>query len=205
MRTFTGGLSGLLSDRSAAEVTTALAEEGIALDTDTTDTRLSYPVERGNLARNPRETEATSLRDYLQNRARYQLTQRCKLVHRQIADLLGYSERAREVSSEMLGGIQAGLTALDAYNDDVLVAADPDSLAREIGTLFAQFERLVQSIREFYTYLTQVLSRFDLDRGEFQAFKSALLDYLQRSSTRSPDTCHRSLRSWRGLPRASSL
>jgi hypothetical protein len=41
MRTFTGGLSGLLSDRSAAEVTTALAEEGIALDTDTTDTRLS--------------------------------------------------------------------------------------------------------------------------------------------------------------------
>jgi Protein of unknown function (DUF2397) len=114
MRTFTGGLSGLLSDRSAAEVTTALAEKGIALDTDTTDTRLSYPVERGNLARNPRETEAASLRDYLQNRARYQLTQRCKLVHRQIEDLLGHSERAREVSSEMLGGIQAGLTALYA-------------------------------------------------------------------------------------------
>jgi Protein of unknown function (DUF2397) len=36
------------------------------------------------------------------------------------------------------------------------------------------------STREFYTYLTQGLSRFDLDRGEFQAFKSALLDYLQR-------------------------
>ena len=180
MRTFTGGLSGLLSDQSAAEVTTALAEEGITLDTDTTDTRLSYLVEHGNLARSPRETEARSLRDYLQNRARYQLTQRGELVHRQIEDLLGYSESAREVSSEMLGGIQAGLTALDAYDDDVLAAADPDLLAREIGTLFAQFERLVQSTREFYTYLTQVLSRFDLDRGEFQAFKSALLDYLQR-------------------------
>jgi Protein of unknown function (DUF2397) len=70
MRTFTGGLSGLLSDRSAAEVAVTLAEEGIELDTDTTDTRLSYLVEHGNLARSPRETEARSLRDYLQNRAR---------------------------------------------------------------------------------------------------------------------------------------
>jgi hypothetical protein len=32
MRTFTGGLSGLLSDRSAAEVAATLAEEGIGLD-----------------------------------------------------------------------------------------------------------------------------------------------------------------------------
>jgi uncharacterized protein (TIGR02677 family) len=180
MRTFTGGLSGLLSDRSAAEVAATLAEEGIELDTETTDTRLSYLVEHGNLARSPRETEARSLRDYLQNRARYQLTQRGELVHRQIEDLLGYSESAREVSSEMLGGIQAGLAALDGYDDAALAGAEPDLLAREIGTLFAQFERLVQSTREFYTYLTQVLSRFDLDRGEFQAFKGALLDYLQR-------------------------
>ncbi len=65
MRTFTGGLSGLLSDRSAAEVAATLAEEGIELDTETTDTRLSYLVEHGNLARSPRETEARSLRDYL--------------------------------------------------------------------------------------------------------------------------------------------
>jgi hypothetical protein len=180
MRTFTGGLSGLLSDQSAAEVAAALADEGIELDTDTTDARLSYLVEHGNLARSPRETEARSLRDYLQNRARYQLTQRGELVHRQIEDLLAYSESAREVSSEMLGGIQAGLAALDGYDDAALAAAEPDLIAREIGTLFAQFERLVHSTREFYTYLTQVLSRFDLDRGEFQAFKTALLDYLQR-------------------------
>jgi len=71
MRTFTGGLSGLLSDRSAAEVAAMLAEQGIELDKDTTDTRLSYLVELGHLARSPCETEARSLRDYLQNRARY--------------------------------------------------------------------------------------------------------------------------------------
>ncbi|MGH3615322.1 MAG: TIGR02677 family protein, partial [Pseudonocardia sp.] len=53
-------------------------------------------------------------------------------------------------------------------------------LARDIGTVFAQFERLVSSTRDFYTYLSQVLLRYDLDRAEFQVFKTALLDYLQR-------------------------
>lgn len=180
MRIFTLGLSGLLSDQSAAEVEAGLAEQGIELDIDTVDARLSYLVEHGNLARSPRETEARSLSDYLRNRARYQLTQRGELVHRQVEELLGYSESAREVSSEMLGGILSGLTTLDGYDEHALAAADPDQLAREIGTVFAQFDQLVHSTREFYTYLTQVLSRYDLDRGEFQAFKTALLDYLQR-------------------------
>ena len=80
----------------------------------------------------------------------------------------------------MLGGILAGLVQLGRYDDQALPAADTNALAREIGTLFAQFDRLVHSTREFYAYLTQVLSRYDLDRGEFQVFKTALLDYLQR-------------------------
>ena len=66
------------------------------------------------------------------------------------------------------------------YDDAAIAGADPDALAREIATVFAQFERLVSSTREFYTYLAQVLLRYDLDRAEFQAFKTALLDYLQR-------------------------
>ena len=137
-------------------------------------------MEHGNLARSPRETEARTVAEYLRNRARYQLSQRGELVHRQVEELLGYSERAREVSTEMLGGILAGLVQLGRYDDQALPAADTNALAREIGTLFAQFDRLVHSTREFYAYLTQVLSRYDLDRGEFQVFKTALLDYLQR-------------------------
>lgn len=180
MRTFTAGLSGLLSDQSAAEVAARLADEGLEIETDTVDDRLTYLVEHGNLARSPRETEARNLRDYLHNRARYQLTQRGEVVHRQIEELLAHSETAREVSSEMLAGVLAGLVSLDAYDESALAGVDPEQVAREIGTVFAQFERLVQSTREFYTYLTLVLSRFDLDRGEFQAFKASLLDYLQR-------------------------
>ncbi len=180
MRTFTGALSGLLSDQSAAEVAGRLAEQDLELDVDTVDARLSYLVEHGNLARSPRETEARSLRDYLANRARYQLTQRGEVVQRQVEELLAHAETAHEVSSEMLGGILEGLRQLERYDDPVLERVDPDELARHIGTVFAQFERLVESTREFYTYLSQVLVRYDLDRAEFQAFKTALLDYLQR-------------------------
>jgi Protein of unknown function (DUF2397) len=61
MRTFTGEISGLLSDQSASEVAGRLAELGIELDRETVDDRLSYLVEHGDLARSPRETEARSL------------------------------------------------------------------------------------------------------------------------------------------------
>lgn len=180
MRTFTGAISGLLSDQSAAEVTQRLSEQGLDRDVDTIDERLGYLVERGNLAFSPRETEARSLREYLQARARYQLTQRGELVHRYVEDLLTTADTAREVSSEMLGGMLTSLRSLEAYDDAGLTAAQPDEIAREIATLFAQFERLVESTREFYTYLSEVLRRFDLDREEFQAFKSVLIGYLQR-------------------------
>ncbi|RIK12447.1 MAG: TIGR02677 family protein [Acidobacteria bacterium] len=180
MRIFTGGLSGLMSDQGAAEVQARLVEQGIELELDTVDDRLSYLVEHGNLARSPREAEARTLADYLRNRARYQLTQRGELVHRQVEELLGHTESAREVSSQMLGGILAGLTDLVEVDARQLDAVDPDELARAITTVFTQFDELVRSTREFYTYLTQVLSRFDLDRAEFQLFKTALIDYLQR-------------------------
>lgn len=180
MRIFTGDVAGLLSDQSAAEVTRRLAAHGLELDADTVDDRLSYLVEHGNLARSPRETDARSLKEYLQNRSRYQLTQRGELVHRFVEELLGHTDAAREVSTEMLGGILDGLRALGRLDEPGIESTDPDVLARDIGTVFAQFERLVSSTRDFYTYLTQVLVRYDLDREEFQAFKTALLDYLQR-------------------------
>jgi uncharacterized protein (TIGR02677 family) len=180
MRTFTGAMSGLLSDQSAAEVHARLHDQGLELDVDTVDARLSYLVERGNLGRSPRETEARSLKDYLANRARYQLTQIGELVQRQVEELLQHTETAHEVSSEMLGGILAGLQHLQSLDDVRLAAIEPDEVARRIATVFAQFETLVASTREFYTYLSQVLVRYDLDRSEFQLFKTALLDYLQR-------------------------
>lgn len=179
MRVFTDGTAGLLSDLSANEVAAQLPDE-TGLDVDTVDQRLSYLVEHGNLARSPRETEARSIREYLSTRARYQLTQRGELVHRQVEQLLSATDEVREVSSEMLGGILVGLRALNGYDAESLARTDPDEVARQVATVFAQFERLVTSTRDFYASLAQVLSRYDLDREDFQAFKAALLDYLQR-------------------------
>lgn len=180
MRLFTTGMSGFLSDQSAAEVAERLLDLGVELDSDTVDARLSYLVEHGNLARSPRETEARSVREYLSNRARYQLTQKGELVHRHVEELLDHTDRAREVSSEMLPGILAGLDELLRLSLTSLDEVDPRDLAARISTLFAQFELLVSSTRQFYTYLSQVLTRFDLGRDEFEMFKGALLDYLQR-------------------------
>ncbi|MCW2678894.1 MAG: hypothetical protein JWM62_295, partial [Frankiales bacterium] len=181
MRVFTAGTAGLLSDLSAREVADSLRDaHGLELDADVVDARLSYLVNHGNLARSPRETEARSIREYLTTRARYQLTQRGELVHRQVEELLAATDDVREVSTEMLGGILAGLRILQAYDDAALSDADPDVLAGQVATVFAQFERLVTSTRAFYASLSQVLSRYDLGREDFQAFKAALIDYLQR-------------------------
>jgi hypothetical protein len=66
MRVFTAGTAGLLSDLCAREVAERLgSEHGLELDVDLVDTRLSYLVQSGNLARSPRETEARSIREYL--------------------------------------------------------------------------------------------------------------------------------------------
>lgn len=180
MRLFTSGMSGFLSDQSAGDVAERLAAQGLELDRDVVDQRLSYLVEHGNLARSPRESDARSVREYLANRARYQLTQRGELAHRQVEELLAHSDSAREVSSEMLPGILSGIEELTRICGHGLETADPRDLAGRITTLFAQFEVLVSSTRQFYSYLTQVLTRFDLGRDEFEMFKSALLDYLQR-------------------------
>ncbi|GAA5165818.1 DUF2397 family protein [Ornithinimicrobium tianjinense] len=186
MRLFTAGISGFLSDQSAEEVTERLRGEGLELDRDTVDQRLSYLVEHGNLARSPRETEARSVREYLTNRARYQLTPRGELVQRQVEELLARSDGAREVSSEMLPGMLAGLTALNGLCDAGLEQADPTDLATRISTLFAQFEVLVTSTRQFYSYLAQVLTRFDLGREEFVLFKSSCtVGTATRASTAS--------------------
>ena len=81
--------------------------------------------QHGNLGRSPRETEARSLRDYLLNRARYQLTQRGELVHRQIEELLSYSERARGLQRDARWH-PAGLAALSPW---VSASATPNQYA----------------------------------------------------------------------------
>jgi len=171
MRVFTGSTSGLLSDLSAAEVAAVLEEDGAALDVDVVEARLAYLVEHGNLVRSPREAEAKSIREYLTTRSRYQLTPLGEQAHRHVEELLGSAGRVREVSTEVLPVLLRGLETL---------AADPHAGAGEVTALFAVFERLVTSTRDFYARLGEVLARAEVDREALAAYREVLLDYLQR-------------------------
>jgi uncharacterized protein (TIGR02677 family) len=171
MRVFTGSTSGLLSDLSASEVAAALEEAGAPLDVDSVEARLGYLVDHGNLVRSPREAEARSIREYLTTRARYQLTPLGEQAHRHVEELLGSAGRVREVSTEVLPVLLRGLEVL---------AADPRAGAGEVTALFAVFERLVTSTRDFYARLGEVLARAEVDREALAAYREVLLDYLQR-------------------------
>jgi uncharacterized protein (TIGR02677 family) len=181
MRVFTSGTSGLMSDHSAGEVVERLAgEHGVTLDESTVEDRLSYLTTQGNLARSPRETRARSIEEYLRTRARFQLTSTGELAHRLVEELLGATDSVREVSTEMLAAILAGLRELETLDAAAIAAADPNDLAGRIATLFNQHRSLVESTREFYAYLGQILDRYDLSREDFRVFKTVLIDYLTR-------------------------
>ncbi len=181
MRVFTAGTAGLMSDLSAGEVGERLVDEyGIELDDATIEERLGRLVEHGNLARSPREAKARTIEEYLRTRARFQLTAVGERTHRAVEELLGATDSVREVSTEMLGAIHEGLAALSSLTEAEIAAAEPDVLSGRIGTIFAQHRDLVESTREFYSYLGQVLGRYDLGRTEFAGFKTVLIDYLQR-------------------------
>lgn len=183
MRVFADGTAGLMSDVSASEVAERLAaDHALDVAADVVEERLRYLVEHGNLARSPREARARSIAEYLATRTRYQVTPRGQLAHRLVEQFLADGDAAREVSTEMLPPILAALEDLRATASAMAAggpAPQPADLAARIGTLFVQFEQLVGSTRAFYTYLNEVLTRYDLGRGEFQSFKAMLIDYLQ--------------------------
>ncbi len=180
MRVFTVGTAGLMSDLSAGEVAARLdLDYGIELDQGTVEQRLGYLTDRGNLSRSPRETRANTIDEYMRTRARFQLTATGEMTHRLVEELLGATDEVREVSTEMLGAIHQGLAQLAGIPVTAIGTADPDELASQIGTIFAQHRNLVESTRDFYSYLNQVLGRYDLNRKDFQVFKTVLIDYLQ--------------------------
>ena len=180
MRMLADDVGGLLSDWSAPEVAATLADRvGLVLDVDTVESRLRYLLDRGNLARSPRESEARSIREYLQVRSRYQVTPAGERVHRLVTEILGDPGGAQEISSELLPPLVAGLEALVRLVPDRIADTPSTELAERIATVFAQFDRLVESTRQFYAHLSELLQRVDVDREMFLTYKGALLTYLQ--------------------------
>lgn len=132
--------------------------------------RLNSLVNWGNLLLSSHTVRVRSISEYHRARSRFQLSPLGEQVQRGIDDVLASADAAREVSCELLALVAKGLAQL---TDDAGTpgGADPERSLEQISTLFAQFTEFSESVRDFYAYLGQVLSRYDLDGPEFQGFK----------------------------------
>ncbi|HEX3790711.1 MAG TPA: DUF2397 domain-containing protein [Pseudonocardiaceae bacterium] len=194
MRLFT---STLLADLSAGEVAVALAtaEREGRVDPGESQIEVVLPrlrqlVDWGNLVLGRRETVAASIAEFQQGSMRYQVSKLAVRVQRDADELLRVPEGAREVSRELLPAIERGLGALRGTLDQALSTArdDPGSLgarrsreilAEQVTTLFLQHAELAATVRDFYAYLGQVLTRNHLDPEEIAGFRDLLVEYIQ--------------------------
>jgi len=167
----------LLADLSAREVTERLAEKRIEVTLDVAAEKLEYLEGRGNLLPSSHTIRVGSIAEYHRARSRYQVSKLGRRVQRQVDEVLSAAEGAREVSRELLAVLARELSGLTARmaGGDLTVAEAQET----VTTLFLQFEDFANSIRDFYAYAGQVLSRYDLDGAEYAGFKNLLLDYIE--------------------------
>ncbi|WNE98881.1 TIGR02677 family protein [Streptomyces luomodiensis] len=178
MRVFCGTL---LADLAVPDIMAKLRQSGgsaAGLDADTLTVRLEQLVTWGNLLRSSHTVKASSISEYQRSRSRYQLSKLGERIQRDADGVLAEADAAREVSNELLGLVERGLRELA----DLVTTPggiEPQNGLERISTLFVQFSEFADSIRDFYAYLGQVLSRYDLDSAEYQGFKELLLDYVE--------------------------
>ncbi|RJQ80561.1 DUF2397 family protein [Pseudonocardiaceae bacterium YIM PH 21723] len=194
MRLFT---STLLADLSAGEVASAMAaaekagtiESGEAA-LDNVIARLKQLVDWGNLVHGRRETIAASIAEFQHGSVRYQVSKLAVRVQRDVDELLRVPEGAREVSRELLPAIERGVAQLGGTLAEAVLAegTNPASiaakqarelLAEQVTTLFLQHTELASTVRDFYAYLGQVVTRHHLDGTELSGFRNLLVDYIQ--------------------------
>ena len=186
MRLFTATL---LADLSAGEVAGALAgaeREGRVEPGESRIenvlSRLRQLVEWGNLVQGRREVVASSIAEFQHGSVRYQVSKLAVRVQRDVDELLRVPEGAREVSRELLPAVERGLGQLGRSLAEALAgeARRPrEALAEQVTTLFLQHAELAATVRDFYAYLGQVVTRHHLAPEEISGFRNLLVEYIQ--------------------------
>lgn len=202
MRLFAGTL---LADLSAGEAANLLAEtrSGPVLSADDVETRCQQLERWGNLVGSVRDARVATVTEWLRARSRYQVSKLGGRVHRQVEEILGASDGAREVARELLGRT---VETLDRIAEQLAepAAIDAESLAGHVTTVFNNQRLFIDSIRDFYAYLHQVLSRYDLAGTEYETFKTLLLQYVDLITAdvtrHAPAVADRLDRLWPHLP-----
>ncbi|MEU4807305.1 DUF2397 domain-containing protein [Actinosynnema sp. NPDC023587] len=186
MRLFT---STLLADLSAGEVAGALAGAERAGRVEAGESRIENVINRlrqlvewGNLVRGRREVVASSIAEFQHGSVRYQVSKLAVRVQRDVDELLRVPEGAREVSRELLPAVERGLGRLGRSLSEALLseAERPrEVLAEQVTTLFLQHAELAATVRDFYAYLGQVVTRHHLAAEEISGFRNLLVEYIQ--------------------------
>ena len=185
--------STLLADLSAGEVAAKLAaaEREGRIDPgesriETVIARLKQLVEWGNLVPGRREVIASSIAEFQHGSVRYQVSKLAVRVQRDVDELLRVPEGAREVSRELLPAIERGLGQLGrSLSDAVFTEGGPgakrarEALAEQVTTLFLQHAELAVTVRDFYAYLGQIVTRHHLAPDEISGFRNLLVEYIQ--------------------------
>ncbi|GAB3432829.1 TIGR02677 family protein [Actinophytocola sediminis] len=190
--------STLLADLSAGEVTAALAMAARRGEVapgearvETVIVRLRQLVEWGNLVAGRREVVAASIAEFQHGSVRYQVSKLGVRVQRAADELLATAEGAREVSRELLPAIVDGLdellrrlaTATVEHGRNPRAPAArraTERLAEQVTTLFLQHGELAATVRDFYAYLGQVVTRYHLMAEEISGFRNLLVEYIQK-------------------------
>jgi uncharacterized protein (TIGR02677 family) len=166
----------LLTDLSAAEVATQLADRDRVLERDTVEARCRQLVEWGNLVPSIRDARVSSVTEYIRSRSRYQVSKLGGRVHRDAIEIIQAADGAREVARELLGQI---VQCLDRILEQLArTDIDSDALAGEVTTVFSNQRVFTDSVRDFYAYLAAILTRYDLGGEEYAQFKELLLVYI---------------------------
>lgn len=194
MRLFTATLLPDLSPNEVAAALKPLEREGRLdigeSDPDTVADRLKRLKDWGNLVQGRRETIASSIAEFVRGAFRYQINKLAVRVQRDVDELLRVPEGAREVSRELLPAIERGLSKLGGTLSQAMVAEQQapgsasakrakEELAEQVTTLFLQHAELAVTVRDFYAYLGQVVTRFHLDPDEISGFRNLLVEYIQ--------------------------
>ncbi|MGC5011994.1 DUF2397 domain-containing protein [Streptosporangium sp. DT93] len=174
MRLFTGTL---LTDLSAVEAAALLEDAGITLSADDVEDRCRQLESWGNLVRSVRDARVATVSEWLRSRSRYQVSKLGGKVHRQVEELLTATDGAREVARELLGGTAELLGHILGWLSGER-RLNVETLAADVTTVFNNQRFFTESVRDFYAYLHQVMSRYDLTGAEYAAFKTLLLEYV---------------------------
>ncbi|MGY1603107.1 TIGR02677 family protein [Geodermatophilus sp. SYSU D00815] len=169
----------LLTDLAASEVAEQLTARGEPVTVEDVEARCERLEAWGNLIRSVRDSRVATVADYLRSRSRYQVSKLGGRVHRQVDELLRATTGVRDVARELLGGMVDTLDRIvDRITDASGAEPDAEAIAADVTTVFASQQLFTDSVADFYAYLNQVLSRYDLAGEEYAGFKELLLTYV---------------------------